>query len=139
YTVKLEGAELAGYQSIVIGSVRDPYIIRQIDSWVERLRARVRARVAEVLGDESYAFNVRVYGKNGTMGPLEPIAEVRGHELCLAMEATAATQEIASTMASMARPQGRHLPIPAARGLIRAMPCLSRRAPRRPPPRRPLY
>jgi len=35
YTVKLEGAELVGYQSIVIGSIRDPYIIRQIDSWVK--------------------------------------------------------------------------------------------------------
>jgi hypothetical protein len=42
YTVKLEGAEKAGYQSIVIGSVRDPFIIRQIDDWTARLNcARV--------------------------------------------------------------------------------------------------
>src|SRR5436190_1021865 len=48
YTVKLEGAEKAGYQSVVIGSVRDPFIIRQIDDWTERLTARIHARVKQV-------------------------------------------------------------------------------------------
>jgi len=127
YTVKLEGAELAGYQSIVIGSVRDPYIIRQIDSWVERLAERVRSRVADVLSDDpaerNYVFNVRIYGKNGTMGPLEPETEIRSHELCLVMEATAATQEIATTVAAMARHQALHLPIPEWRGFITGVAC----------------
>jgi hypothetical protein len=127
YTVKLEGAELAGYQSIVIGSIRDPYIIRQIDDWVARLTERVRARVADVFrGDaaaERYVFNVRIYGKNGTMGPLEPVTEIRSHELCLLIEATAATQEIATTIASMARHQALHLPIPEWRGFITGMAC----------------
>jgi len=127
YTVKLEGAELVGYQSIVIGSIRDPYIIRQIDSWVERLTERVRTRVADVLRDDpneqSYVFNVRIYGKNGTMGPLEPVTEIRGHELCLVMEATAQSQEIATTIASMARHQALHLPIPEWRGFITGMAC----------------
>src|SRR5262249_51641281 len=40
YTVKLEGAEKVGYQSVVIGSIRDPFIIRQIDDWVARLYDR---------------------------------------------------------------------------------------------------
>jgi hypothetical protein len=48
YTVKLEGAERAGYQSIVIGSVRDPFIIRQIDDWTARLKERIHARVKQV-------------------------------------------------------------------------------------------
>ena len=52
YTVKLEGAEKAGYQSIVIGSVRDPFIIRQIDDWTERLTERIHARVKQVYGDK---------------------------------------------------------------------------------------
>ena len=127
YTVKLEGAELVGYQSIVIGSIRDPYIIRQIDSWVERLTERVRTRVADVLrGDpdeHNYVFNVRIYGKNGTMGPLEPVTQIRGHELCLVMEATAQSQEIATTIVSMARHQALHLPIPEWRGFITGMAC----------------
>lgn len=50
YTVKLEGSEKVGYQSVIVGGIRDPFIIRQIDDWVERLHARVHARVAEIYG-----------------------------------------------------------------------------------------
>ncbi|MDZ4164875.1 MAG: acyclic terpene utilization AtuA family protein [Smithellaceae bacterium] len=127
YTVKLEGAEQVGFQSIVIGSIRDPYIIRQLDSWVERLRERVKVRVAEVYsGDKAgdYLFNVRIYGKDGTMGPLEPVKEIRSHEVCLVMEATAATQEIATAVVSMARHQALHLPIPEWGGLITGVACI---------------
>jgi hypothetical protein len=128
YTVKLEGAEQVGYQSIVIGSIRDPYIIRQLDSWVERLKQRVAARAADVYyGDKTagkFIFNVRVYGKDGTMGPLEPIKEIRSHEVCLIMEVTAATQEIATSIVAVARHQALHLPIPEWGGLITGMACV---------------
>ena len=127
YTVKLEGAEHVGYQSIVIGSIRDPYIIRQLDSWVERLKQRVKARADEVYsGDNAgeHLFNIRIYGKDGTMGPLEPVKEIRSHEVCLVMEVTAATQEIATTIVSMARHQALHLPIPEWGGLITGVACI---------------
>ena len=128
YTVKLEGAEHIGYQSIVIGSIRDPYIIRQLDSWVERLKERVKERAAEVYsrdqGAGEHIFNVRIYGKDGTMGPLEPVKEIRSHEVCLVMEVTAATQEIATTVVSMARHQALHLPIPEWSGLITGVACI---------------
>jgi len=127
YTVKLEGAELAGYQSIVIGSVRDPYFIRQIDDWTARLQTRIHARVKQVYGDrvtpDQYVINIRIYGKNGTMGPLEPVKEVRSHELCLLIEVTAPSQDIASSIAGIVRHQGLHLPIPEWSGLITALAC----------------
>jgi hypothetical protein len=127
YTVKLEGAERVGYQSIVIGSVRDPFIIRQIDSWSERLKDKLKGRVADVYDAEtasSYTFNLRIYGKDGTMGPLEPVRTVASHELCLVLEVTAATQEIATTSVSMARHQALHLPIPEWSGLITGVACI---------------
>jgi|KBSMisStaDraftv2_1062788.scaffolds.fasta_scaffold08295_4 hypothetical protein len=127
YTVKLEGAEKAGYQSIVIGSVRDPFIIRQIDDWTERLTARIHARVKQVYGErlpsDQYLLNIRIYGKNGTMGPLEPVKEIRSHELCLLIEVTAPSQDIASSIAGIIRHQGLHLPIPEWSGLITALAC----------------
>jgi hypothetical protein len=128
YTVKLEGAELVGYQSIVIGGIRDPYIIRQIDSFVERLKQKVQDRVDDIYGEDpsakGFIFNVRVYGKNGTMGPLEPVKEIRSHELCLVMEVTAPTQEVATSIVSMARHQALHLPIPEWGGLITGIACI---------------
>lgn len=128
YTVKLEGAELVGYQSLVIGGIRDPYIIRQIDSWVERLEERVRLRVADVFGENDEAsrhvLNIRVYGRNGVMGALEPVTTIGSHELCLIIEVTAATQEVATTIASLTRHQALHLPIPEWRGLITGVACI---------------
>ena len=127
YTVKLEGAEQAGYQSILIGSIRDPYIIRQIDDWTARLKERIHNRVRMVYGaalvPDDYLLNIRIYGKDGTMGPLEPVKEIRSHELCLVFEATAPTQEIASAIAGIIRHQALHLPIPEWSGLITAVAC----------------
>ena len=127
YTVKLEGAERVGYQSILIGSIRDPYFIRQIDDWTARLTEKIHARVGMVYGDRlktsDYVFNIRVYGKDGTMGPLEPVKEIRSHELCLVFEVTAPTQELASTIAGITRHQALHLPIPEWSGLITAVAC----------------
>jgi len=127
YTVKLEGAERIGYQSVVIGSVRDPYIIRQIDDWTARLLDRIHGRVEQVYGAalerEQYQIRVRIYGKNGTMGPLEPVKEIRSHELALLIETTAPTQEAASSIAGIVRHQALHLPIPEWSGLITALAC----------------
>jgi hypothetical protein len=72
---------------------------------------------------EQYFINIRIYGKNGTMGPLEPVKEIRSHELCLVIEATAPTQELASSIAGVVRHQALHLPIPEWSGLITALAC----------------
>jgi len=76
YTVKLEGAELAGYQSIIVGGIRDPYIIRQLDSWLASVRSYIDESVARVLGDKAdknlYSIFFHTYGINAVMGGLEP-------------------------------------------------------------------
>lgn len=125
YTVKLEGAEIAGYQTILIGGVRDPYILRQLDDWLERVRARIEWRVSDVtgLGPSDYVLNIRVYGKNGVMGLLESENRFEGHEACLIFEVTAQTQELATTIAAMTRHQAIHFPIPEWSGLITGVAC----------------
>jgi hypothetical protein len=121
-TVKLEGAGFVGYQSIVIGSIRDPIIIHQIDDWIKRLKKKVEERIGDLYGDNITQNHINifyhVYGKNGTMGTLEPIKETLSHELCLVIEVTAKTQEIASGVASSARHIALHLPVPQWSGLI---------------------
>ena len=124
YAVKLEGAERTGYQSILIGSIRDPYLIRQIDDWTARLAARIDARIQMVFGDrlrDQYRVAIHVYGRDGTMGALEPVKETRAHELCLVFETTAPTQETATAIAGIVRHQALHLPIPEWSGLITAI------------------
>jgi hypothetical protein len=112
---------------VVIGSVRDPFIIRQIDDWTARLTERIHARVNMVYGEQlkrgDYVVHIRIYGKNGTMGALEPVKEIRSHELCLLIEVTAPSQALASSIAGIVRHQGLHLPIPEWSGLITALAC----------------
>jgi hypothetical protein len=121
-TIKLEGAELAGYQAIIIGGVREPYIIRQLDSWLAAMQEKFAARVQEMfggrLGPDDYDIHVRVYGRDGVMGKLEPLAHQVGHEIGLLFTITTAeagaTDAIAKTFAHFAL----HYPIPEWRGLI---------------------
>ena len=124
YTVKLEGVELAGYQSVVIGGIRDPIIIRQVDSWLARLKERLAVRIQEAFGglemDRDYSVFFRVYGRNGTMGPLEPSTTL-AHELCVIIEVTAPTEDLATSIADSCQHLAVHNPVPEWHGLITAL------------------
>jgi hypothetical protein len=120
YTIKLEGAELAGYQSLIIGSVRDPVILRQFDAWLQGLVAAAKERIRAVFGaeiDRKYRFDVRVFGRNATMGPLE--AETRiGHEVGLVFQVTAESQALATALIKSVGHIAVHYPVPEWTGLI---------------------
>jgi len=120
YTIKLEGAELAGYQSLIIGSVRDPVILRQFDSWLEGLLKAARDRIRAVYGadiDAKYRLDVRVFGRNATMGKLESDMSI-GHELGLLFQVTADTQALATGLAKSVGHISVHYPVPEWTGLI---------------------
>ena len=125
YTFKLEGAKLAGYQSVFFGGIRDPLIISQIDDWISKLRNKVADRVIDVFSKKApyYHFNVALYGKNAVMGPIEPIKDSTPHELGLILEVTSHCQETSNTIISMARHQALHLSIPEWSGLITGVAC----------------
>ena len=120
YTIKLEGAELAGYQSIVIGSVRDPIILRQFDSWLEGLVKAARDRIRAVMGDSidsQYRLDVRQFGRNAAMGALEPETAI-GHEVGVLFQITAPTQKLANSLAKSLSHIAVHYPVPEWTGLI---------------------
>lgn len=122
YTVKLEAAEKAGYQSVLVGGIRDPFILQQLDRWLATLRERIAERIHNIFAgqvrSEDYRLDFRVYGRNGVMGALEPEKEIRGHEVGLLVEVTAATPELASSIAKSVSHLAAHHPIPQWSGLI---------------------
>src|ERR1700730_7245784 len=95
YTVKLEGAELVGYQSIMIGGIRDPFILRRLDQWLAEVKAYIHGAVERVLlmHPTDLTLTVHVYGRNAVMGALEPYTSAIPHEVGIVGETTAATQE----------------------------------------------
>ncbi|MCS0497214.1 DUF1446 domain-containing protein [Ancylobacter sp. MQZ15Z-1] len=121
-TIKLEGSELAGYQALIIGGVREPFILRQLDSWLEGMQDKFFARVQEMfqgrLGREDYDIHVRVYGRDGVMGSLEPLADQIGHEVGLVFTITTADEAITDSIAKTFAHFAVHYPIPEWRGLI---------------------
>lgn len=120
YTVKLEGVELVGFQTILIGGVRDAVIIRQLDDWLEKMMFAFKERVAAVFGSDladKTKVVIRRYGIDGTMGSLEPTPRAN-HEVGLIFEVTAETQELANAMAKSLAHISLHYPVPEWTGLI---------------------
>lgn len=119
YTVKLEGAEKVGYQSVVIGGIRDPYFIRNYDTWIEDVRKKIATSVREILKleEKEYRLDFHAYGRNAVMGALEDDMSPP-REIGLVMNATAKTQEIATKIAEISRQPLLHTPIPEWSGSI---------------------
>jgi hypothetical protein len=120
YTIKLEGAELAGYQTIMIGSVRDPVILMQLDAWLAGLMKTARERIAAVFAGtvaDQYRLDVRVFGRDATMGARETQRSV-GHEVGLLFQVTAPTQEQATAIMKSVSHIAVHYPVPEWTGLI---------------------
>lgn len=101
YLIKLEGARPIGYRSISIAGTRDPIMI----AGIEKILDEVKHQLAEMSPDEDRSRQLffHVYGRNGVMGPLEPLAKAVSHELCIVIEALCQTQEQADTLCSVAR------------------------------------
>ena len=120
YTIKLEGAALAGYQTIVIGGIRDHVVIARLNSILPRARHYFRAKIDDVFrgsvdpGDVDISF--RTYGRNGVLGERET-STVTPHELGILITVTAPTQQIAHTVATFVAHASSHLPIPEYDGL----------------------
>jgi hypothetical protein len=120
YTVRIEGAALVGYRSIVIAGIRDPLVLRQLDNFLSTLRTVVERKVEDSLklSSDEYSLRFRVYGRNGSLGDAEPVMEVEGHEVGLVIDVVAASQSLAADIIPIVSHTGLHNPIPEHEGLI---------------------
>ena|SRR5690625_1034435 len=110
--VKLEGSSKVGEMYIGIAGVRDPYTIKNIDKVLELAREHVEER----FGKEGYELHYRVYGKDGVMGDLEPVKEIKSHELCIVVQGVAPTKEMAEEAAMIGTRQIFYARLPDVKG-----------------------
>jgi hypothetical protein len=103
YMVKLEGAAQVGFRSLCIAGARDPLLIENLDSVVASTREKIAADLAGRIDSSEYQMLVRVYGRDGVMGPLEPLRDQVGHEVGLVIEVVAQSQESADVICGLAR------------------------------------
>jgi Acyclic terpene utilisation family protein AtuA len=112
-TAKLEGARLAGYETISIVGIRDPHILASLPVWLRFLRSVVedRVRAALDLGPADYELALHCYGADAVLGPLEDSTGLP-REVGLLFKVRAASQETATAIAMTANPLLLHLPLP---------------------------
>ncbi|HYQ67610.1 acyclic terpene utilization AtuA family protein [Actinophytocola sp.] len=113
HTVKLEGARIAGHETMSFTAIRDEHILANIEDWAALLAKILTERVGQTLGlgDTDYAFDIRLYGHDAILGKLDP-ASRPAREVGVMLLVRAATQALATAVAKVANPLMLHLPTP---------------------------
>jgi hypothetical protein len=114
YTIKLEGAALLGYQTLIITGIRTPQTLMSLDVWCTGVLSYLHHAVQSTfrLEERDYDLQIRRYGLDAVLGASEPNRTCVPHEVGIVFMATAATQALATDLAKVANPVLLHAPLP---------------------------
>jgi hypothetical protein len=112
YTVKLEGAGLAGYQCVLMALLRDERYVAKAPDWAADIEAKCRAKVQDRLGlsAEEFRIELRLIGVNASFGDLET-ATGSPAEVGVLGIVTAPTDALANEIGKMLNPYLLHHPL----------------------------
>jgi hypothetical protein len=113
YTMKLEGAGTAGYQTVMLIGIQDPVVLNRLDEFHDKMLAVLYDRVRSTMGlsADDFHISLRLYGWNAVSGDTPPAETPAPREVGVLFVATAETQEIASQIAKACNPYFFHFPI----------------------------
>ena len=110
--VKLEGAGKLGERYVGLAGIRDPYTIQNVDEVI----AWARRAAADRFGPDGWELYYNVFGRDGVMGPLEPLRATPGHELCVVVQGVAPTKEMAEELTIIGTRQMFYARLPDVKG-----------------------
>lgn len=110
YTVKLEGARSAGFQTVSIALVREPKYVDRIREWVADIQTQCTKKAQARVGS-AFTLELRLIGADATLGALEPEARM-GSEVGVMGIVTAPTEATAREVAKILNPYLLHHPLP---------------------------
>lgn len=112
YTVKLEGARITGYQTLLLATVRDRHYVANAQPWLDDIRTKHAAKVAARMGlsPEDYTCDLRLIGVDSTLGPLET-GVTRPDEVGVLCVITATDQQTANEIGKLMNPYLLHHPL----------------------------
>lgn len=115
YTVKLEAAMMAGYQTSMLAVIREPRYVANARIWAEKLVAVCEQKVETVIGLQASTYNleVRLIGVDGALGRWEQ-AQADPLEIGVLVLITANQQETATEIAQLINPYLLHLALTEA-------------------------
>lgn len=95
YTVKLEGARVAGYRTLTMGSFKDPILIPQVHSFLDSVKAFASSQHSDI--SEKWDIGFHTYGFD------EHNSDYMPSEVFIVAECIAESQEVATSLASTVR------------------------------------
>lgn len=112
YTVKLEGARLVGYQTVLMAMIRDPHYVANVQDWCDDIAKKCRAKAETRLGlsPDDFELELRIIGRDATLGPLETRRDGSA-EVGVMGIVTAPTQARANEIGKMLNPYLLHHPL----------------------------
>lgn len=111
YTMKLEGAAPAGYQTISLVGIRDRDIMKNPEAWISSLREYTEKKLLKLGFDPAtYTYSLKPYGWNAIYGGAVP-EDYIPNEIGLLLSVTAKSQELATKVAKVFNPYLLHFPV----------------------------
>ena len=112
YNVKLEGARVAGYQTVVLAMLRDPHYVTNAAKWAEDIVAKCtdKARKRTSASADDFTIEIRLIGQNSVLGDLEARAADPIEIGALGL-VTAKTPELANEIGKLLNPYLLHHPL----------------------------
>jgi hypothetical protein len=112
YTVKLEGARVAGFQTILMAILRDRHYVENAQNWADDIARKCTAKAFDRLdvAVEDFAIELRLIGQNAVFGELET-AKGKPVEVGVLGIVTAKSQELAAEVGKLLNPYLLHHPL----------------------------
>ncbi len=112
YTVKLEGAKVAGYQSTIMAILRDERYVLNAKEWLQKLNCFLEADIQKRMNLKTtdYTLEFRLLGVDSALGALESKLSQPAEVGVLGL-ITAASQVLASEIAKLINPFVLHYPL----------------------------
>ena len=110
YTVKLEGAKPAGFQTVLMVLLRDRHYVENAQIWVDDIVTKCTAKAIDRLNTEDFTIELRLIGQSASFGTLEtrindPV------EIGVLGIVTAKTESMADEIGKMLNPYLLHHPL----------------------------
>lgn len=111
YTMKLEGASIAGYQSISLVGIADRKVMADPDTWIKNISNHVIKYLSKMgISQDEYTFNFKAYGYNAVVSGPVPEGTPPPREIGMLLTVTSDTQEKATKIAKFFNPFLLHYP-----------------------------
>ncbi|MEP3639792.1 MAG: acyclic terpene utilization AtuA family protein [Paracoccaceae bacterium] len=112
YTVKLEGARGAGFQTVVIALLRDQHYVENAQDWANDIAAKCSAKARDRLNvtDDDFTIDIRLMGQSASFGALET-KHITPAEIGAIGIVTAKSESLSNEIAKLLNPYMLHHPL----------------------------